>query len=147
MTRFAEHIKSPRNIIQAENGDIFVVLSNSERSEAEKIKNDLTGKSAAEVPGQSANQIILYRDTNHDGIPDLSTVFLEGLNQPYGMVIIKDRFYVANTDGVWMYPYQLGETKITKPGKKILSLPAGGYNNHWTRNLIANKDQSKIYIS
>ena len=147
MTRFAEHIKSPRNIIQAENGDIFVVLSNSERSAAEKIKNDLTGKSAAEVPGQSANQIILYRDTNHDGIPDLSTVFLEGLNQPYGMLIIKDRFYVANTDGVWMYPYQLGETKITKPGKKILSLPAGGYNNHWTRNLIANKDQSKIYIS
>lgn len=147
VTRFAEHIKSPRNIIQAENGDIFVVLSNSERSAAEKIKNDLTGKSAAEVPGQSANQIILYRDTNHDGIPDLSTVFLEGLNQPYGMLIIKDRFYVANTDEVWMYPYQLGETKITKPGKKILSLPAGGYNNHWTRNLIANKDQSKIYIS
>ncbi len=147
VTRFAEGIKSPRNMIQAANGDIFVVLSNSERTKTEKIKNDISGKSDAEVGGKSANRIILYRDANKDGIPESSSVFLDNLNQPYGMLIIKDKFYVANTDGLWVYPYQEGETKITKPGKKIVSLPAGGYNNHWTRNLIANKDQSKIYIS
>jgi len=147
VTRFAENIKSPRNMIQAANGDVFVVLSNSERTKTEKIKNDISGKSDAEVGGKSANRIILYRDANKDGIPESSSVFLDNLNQPYGMLIIKDKFYVANTDGLWVYPYQQGETKITKPGKKIVSLPAGGYNNHWTRNLITNKDQSKIYIS
>ncbi|MCD9854714.1 sorbosone dehydrogenase family protein [Epilithonimonas sp. JDS] len=147
VTRFAEGIKSPRNMIQGENGDIFVVLSNSERSTADKIKNDLSGKSDAEVGGKSANRIILYRDANKDGIPETSSVFLANLNQPYGMLIIKDKFYVANTDGLYVYPYKAGDTKITQPGKKIVNLPAGGYNNHWTRNLIANKDQSKIYIS
>ncbi|AZA54616.1 PQQ-dependent sugar dehydrogenase [Chryseobacterium sp. G0201] len=147
VTRFAENIKSPRNMIQAENGDIFVVLSNSERTATEKVKNDISGKSDAEVAGKSANTIILYRDANKDGIPESSSVFLAGLNQPYGMLIIKDQFYVANTDGLYVYPYKSGDTKITKPGKKIVNLPAGGYNNHWTRNLIANKDQSKIYIS
>jgi glucose/arabinose dehydrogenase len=147
VTRFAENIKSPRNMIQAENGDVFVVLSNSERTVSEKIKNDISGKSDAEVGGKSANRIILYRDADKDGVPESSSVFLANLNQPYGMLIIKDHFYVANTDGLWVYPYKLGDMKITKPGKKIVNLPAGGYNNHWTRNLIANKDQSKIYIS
>ncbi|WP_375182254.1 PQQ-dependent sugar dehydrogenase, partial [Chryseobacterium sp.] len=147
VTRFAENIKSPRNMIQAENGDVFVVLSNSERTVSEKMKNDISGKSDAEVGGKSANRIILYRDADKDGVPESSSVFLTNLNQPYGMLIIKDQFYVANTDGLWVYPYKLGDTKITKPGKKIVNLPAGGYNNHWTRNLIANKDQSKIYIS
>lgn len=147
VTRFADNIKSPRNMIQAENGDVFVVLSNSERSATEKVKNDISGKSDAEVGGKSANRIILYRDANKDGVPESSSVFLDKLNQPYGMLIIKDKFYVANTDGLWVYPYKTGQTKITETGKKIVSLPAGGYNNHWTRNLIANKDQSKIYIS
>jgi len=147
VTRFAENIKSPRNMIQADNGDVFVVLSNSERTATEKIKNDISGKSDAEVGGKSANRILLYRDANKDGIPESSSVFLDNLNQPYGMLIIKDQFYVANTDGLWVYPYKQGDTKITKPGKKIVSLPAGGYNNHWTRNLISNKDQTKIYIS
>jgi len=147
VTRFADNIKSPRNMIQAGNGDVFVVLSNSERSTAEKIKNDISGKSDAEVGGKSANKIILYRDANKDGIPESSSVFLDNLNQPYGMLIIKDQFYVANTVGLWVYPYKMGDLKITKPGKKIVNLPAGGYNNHWTRNLIASKDQSKIYIS
>lgn len=147
VSRFAENIKSPRNMIQAENGDVFIVLSNSERSATERIKNDISGKSDAEVGGRSANKILLYRDPNKDGVAESSTVFLEDLNQPFGILIINDNFYVANTDGLWVYPYKLGDTKISKPGKKIVSLPAGGYNNHWTRNLITNKDKSKIYIS
>jgi glucose/arabinose dehydrogenase len=63
------------------------------------------------------------------------------------MLIIGNQFYVANTDGVQVYPYQAGQTKITAAGKKIIELPAGGYNNHWTRNIITNADNSKIYIS
>ncbi|NTD99993.1 sorbosone dehydrogenase family protein [Agrobacterium tumefaciens] len=147
VTRFANNIKSPRNMIVAPNGDVLVVLSNSERSTKEKVANAVTGKAKSEVAGQSANTILLYRDADKDGKPELTTTFLTGLNQPYGMLIIGNSFYVANTDGVWQYPYKSGDTKITSTGKKIMSLPAGGYNNHWTRNLIANTDKSKIYVT
>jgi len=147
VTRFATDYKSPRNIYVAANGDVFVVLSNSERSLKEKVANAITGKAKAEVAGESANTVVLLRDTNNDGMPDLQSNFLSGLNQPYGVLIISNSFYVANTDGVWKYPYQAGDTKITAKGTKILTLPAGGYNNHWTRNLIANADNSKIYVS
>jgi glucose/arabinose dehydrogenase len=90
---------------------------------------------------------MLYRDKDGDGMPETKSVFLQNLNQPFGMLIIGDKFYVANTDGLWMYPYKTGSTRIEQSGKKILDLPAGGYNNHWTRNLIANSDNSKIYVS
>lgn len=147
VTKFASDLKSPRNIYVAPNGDIFVVLSNSERTVAEKVVNKITGKAKAEVAGKSANTVVLLRDTDKDGKPDLQTNFLTGLNQPFGVLIIGNWFYVANTDGILRYPYRSGDTKITAAGTKILTLPAGGYNNHWTRNLIANKDNSKIYIS
>ncbi|WP_421940829.1 PQQ-dependent sugar dehydrogenase [Pedobacter sp.] len=147
VTRFASDIKSPRNMYITPNGDVVVVLTNSERSAVEKVANAVTGKAKSEVPGKSANTILLYRDVNKDGKPDQTHTFLSGLNQPYGMTIIGGSFYVANTDGLWQYPYKNGDTKITGTGKKILSLPAGGYNNHWTRNLITNENQSKIYIT
>ncbi|MES2458333.1 MAG: sorbosone dehydrogenase family protein [Bacteroidota bacterium] len=147
VTKFAGNFKSPRNIYVAPNGDIFVVLSNSERSLKEKVVGAITGKAKAEVAGESANTVVLLRDADKDGVPELKTNFLGGLNQPYGVLIIGDAFYVANTDGLWKYPYKTGDTKITGKGTMILSLPAGGYNNHWTRNLIANADNSKIYIS
>jgi glucose/arabinose dehydrogenase len=78
---------------------------------------------------------------------DLQEVFLTELNQPLGMLVLNNAFYVANTDGLMQFPYKEGATKLTAKGKKILSLPAGGYNNHWTRNIVANKEGSKIYIS
>ena len=147
VTKFAGNIKSPRNIYIAPNGDILVVLSNSERNTKEKIANALSGKDKAEVGGLSANTVLLFRDTNQDGKFDLQSTFLSGLDQPYGVLIIGNSFYVANTDGLYVYPYQTGDTKITGKGKKIVDLPAGGYNNHWTRNLITNADHSKIYIT
>jgi glucose/arabinose dehydrogenase len=74
-------------------------------------------------------------------------IFLQGLRQPLGMLLLGDQFYVANTDGLWRYPYEAGKTSIQAQGQKLLELPAGGYNNHWTRNLLANADGSKIYVS
>jgi len=147
VTKFASNIKSPRNTYIAPNGDVLVALSNSERSTVEAVANAVTGKAKSEVPGKSANTILLYRDADHDGKAESITTFLSGLSQPYGMLIIGQSFYVANTDGLWQYPYKRGDTKITATGKKILSLPAGGYNNHWTRNLTTNADKSKIYIT
>lgn len=147
VTRFAENLKSPRNIYVAPNGDILVALSNSERSTKEKIAGAISGKSKSEVAGESANTIVLLRDANKDGVPEVKSNFLSGLNQPYGILIIGEHFYVANTDGIMRYPYKTGQTKIDGKSTKILSLPAGGYNNHWTRNLIANSDNSKIYVA
>lgn len=147
VSKFASGIKSPRNMIVGANGDVFVALSNSERSFKQKAIGSLAGMQKSEVPGKSANQIVLYRDKNKDGIPEESFVFLSELNQPFGMAIIDEWFYVANTDGLWRYPYKTGDTKITAAGTKILELPAGGYNNHWTRNLLTNAAKTKIYIT
>jgi glucose/arabinose dehydrogenase len=147
VTRFAENIKSPRHTYVTPNGDVLIVLSNSERTITQKIGMKLIGMASSEVGGQSANTIMLYRDKDGDGIAETKSVFLNNLNQPFGMLIIGNKFYVANTDGLMMYDYKPGNTKINGVGKKIVNLPASGYNNHWTRNLIANADNSKIYIS
>lgn len=147
VTKFADGMKSPRNIVIAPNGDVIAVLANSERKGVEKVAVAISGKSKSEVGGESVNTIMLFRDANKDGKPELVSTFLSGLNQPYGAAFIGDAFYVANTDGVWKFPYKTGDTKITGAGKKILELPAGGYNNHWTRNLIVNAAKTKLYIS
>ncbi|WP_379089009.1 PQQ-dependent sugar dehydrogenase [Pedobacter sp. UC225_65] len=147
VTRFAEGMKSPRNIVIAPNGDVIAVLSNSQRTKVEQAANEISGKAKTEVAGKSVNTIMLFRDADKDGKPELMTTFLTGLNQPYGAAFIGNSFYVANTDGVYVYPYKTGDTEIKGAGKKILELPAGGYNNHWTRNLIVNAAKSKIYVS
>ncbi|RDI12278.1 glucose/arabinose dehydrogenase [Flavobacterium sp. AG291] len=127
VTKFAGDLKNPRNTYIAPNGDIFVAESGTMNS---------------------ADQITVFRDKDKDGNFETRTIFAEKLNQPYGMLILKDYFYVANTDGLYRYPYKEGELKLrTDKATKIVELPAGGYNNHWTRNLLANADGSKIYIS
>jgi glucose/arabinose dehydrogenase len=147
VTKFAEGMKSPRNIVIAPNGDVIVVLSNSQRTKVEQAANEASGKAKSEVQGKSVNTVMLFRDADKDGKPEVVSTFLTGLNQPYGAAFIGNAFYVANTDGVWMYPYTTGDTEIKGAGKKILELPAGGYNNHWTRNLIVKPDQTKIYVT
>jgi glucose/arabinose dehydrogenase len=144
---FADSLKNPRNIYIAPNGDIFVSEANTEMKGVKKLGAKIIGAAGSQNLGKSANQITVLRDTDGDGKPDLREVFLNQLNQPYGMLIMGNSFYVANTDGIWQYDYKVGQTKITAPGKMILSLPAGGYNNHWTRNLKANKAGSKIYVA
>lgn len=126
VVKFADKLKNPRWTYIGPNGDVFVAES--------ATKN-------------SADRITLLRDVNKDGVPEMRHIFLKNLKQPLGMLILKDHFYVANTDGLYKYPYKIGDTKITGKGEKIVDLPAGGYNNHWTRNLLANADGSKIYIS
>jgi glucose/arabinose dehydrogenase len=126
VTKFATDLKNPRNTYIAPNGDIFVCESGTKSSK---------------------DQITMFRDKDKDGTFETRVVFADDLKQPYGMLILKNNFYVANTDGVYMYPYKEGDMKLTGKAKKIVELPAGGYNNHWTRNLLTNADGSKIYIS
>jgi len=148
VTEYARDLQSPRWIYVAPDGDIFVAEANTERKGVKNaVVNAVTGKSNSERTEASANRITLLRDTNKDGKPDLRQPFLTGLNQPFGMLVLGDKFYAANTDALMQYDYKPGQTKITTAGKKILSLPAGGYNNHWTRNLLADPDGKKIFIS
>ena len=147
VTKFADGLDNPRWIYVGPNGDIFIAESNTEVGGIKKVVTEVTGKAKSQNLGKSANRITILRDANKDGIPEVRQTFLTGLNQPFGMLIIGNKFYVANTDGIVVYPYQIGETQIKEAGKKILPLPAGGYNNHWTRNIITNKDSSKIFVT
>lgn len=144
---YAGALDNPRNIYVAANGDVFVSEANTEMGGIKRIGANLIGASKAQNYNKSADRITLLRDTNNDGVADIKQVFLNNLNQPYGMLILNDWFYVANTDALWRYSYKMGQAHVAAAGKEILRLPAGGYNNHWTRNLRANNDGSKIFIS
>lgn len=147
VTKFSDGFDNPRNIFVAPNGDVFVSEGATKVGALKKFGAKLIGADKAQNLDGGGNRIILLRDTNNDGTPDVKSVFLDGLNQPFGMTIIDSSFFVANTDGLWKYEYHRGDLKPTGKGEKILSLPAGGYNNHWTRNLLASPDRARIYIS
>ncbi len=127
VSRFAEDLDHPRWTYVAPNGDYFV----AESDDAKK----------------SANRITMFRDTNGDGMPDERHVFLENLNQPFGMLVMDGYFYVGNVDAVKRFPYEEGQTSIDAEGETVAELPAGGYNHHWTRNIITNADSTKIYVT
>ena len=147
--RFAEGLDHPRNLYTLPNGDVLVAETNSPPRKTEGIEGFvmkwLMGKAGAGVP--SANRITLLRDANGDGKAELKTPFLTGLNSPFGMVLIGEKLYVANTNGLMVFPYTEGDTKITAKGKELTKFNARAPNNHWTRNLAASPDGKKIYIS
>ncbi|MFC7525972.1 PQQ-dependent sugar dehydrogenase [Parapedobacter sp. GCM10030251] len=147
--RFAEGLNSPRWIYEAPNGDLFVSEARSVKRGLERIKDLVSGKAKSrnENLEVSSHQIILFRDTDGDGQSDFQRVYLDGLNRPFGMLVLDNHFYVTNTDGLWRFPYDPEASSIVTEGEKVLNLPAGGYNNHWTRNIVTNADGSKIYIS
>jgi glucose/arabinose dehydrogenase len=148
VTEYARDLQNPRWVYIGPNRDVFVVESNTvPRTSTAKGEKKKGLKESRSMRESSANRITLFRDTNNDGRPDVRETFLQGLNQPFGMVVVGNYFYVANTDAVLRFPYQPGQTKISGSGEKVLDLPVGGYNNHWTRNLLANADGSKIYVA
>ncbi len=145
---YTKNLVNPRNVYVAPNGDVFVAEANTEPDGIkEEVKDKITGKAQSQRMDKSADRITLLRDRNKDGIPETRTIYLAGLNQPYGILVMNNSFYVANTDGLWQYPYNPQDSIMKGQPKKIVDLPAGGYNNHWTRNIIANKDSSKIFIA
>jgi glucose/arabinose dehydrogenase len=147
--RFADNLVSPRWLYVLPSGDVLVAEASTKpkppRNEEDKKKQDLLRQSGSMV--QSADRITLLRDADGDGVAEHRSVFLGGLNQPFGMLLLNGSFYVANTDGVLRFPWKDGQTKMDAKGTSILQLPAGGYNNHWTRNLIANPGGTKIYVT
>jgi glucose/arabinose dehydrogenase len=95
----------------------------------------------------SADRITLLRDTNADGIAETRSEFLAGLRSPFGMALIGNDFYLANTDSIVRYTYKPGDTRIAGPGTKVVDLPAGTINHHWTKNILASPDGSRLYVT
>jgi len=148
---FATDLDHPRWLYVLPNGDVLVAESNAppKPDDGKGIKGWLMGRAmkqaGAAVP--SANRITLLRDINGDGVADLRSVLLEGLNSPFGMALVRNQLYVADSDAVLRFPYVTGVTHIVAPGTKVVSLPAGQINHHWTKNLIASRDGRKLYVT
>jgi glucose/arabinose dehydrogenase len=151
VTAFARALEHPRWLYVLPNGDVLVAETNAPtRPEDSKgIKGwffkHYQKKAGGAAP--SANRITLLRDADGDGIAETRSVFLAGLSSPFGMVLVGNTFYVANTDALVRFPYSEGQTEITAGATKIVDLPAGPINHHWTKNLVANSDGSKLYVA
>ncbi len=148
---FAEGLDHPRWLYVLPTGDVLVAETNAPpRPEDNKgIKGYFfklfQKKAGGAVP--SANRITLLRDADGDGVAETRSVFLAGLNSPFGMALVGDVLYVANSDAIVKFPYKQGETQITASGVKVVDLPAGPRNHHWTKNVIASPDGSKLYVA
>jgi glucose/arabinose dehydrogenase len=151
VSAFARDLQHPRWVYVLPNGDVLVAETNAPHrpEEGKGIKGramtHFMKKAGAAAP--SANRITLLRDADGDGVAELREVFLQDLNSPFGMALVGSDLYVANTDAVVRFPYVQGQTRITAAGIKITELPAGPRNHHWTKNLIASPDGSKLYVT
>jgi glucose/arabinose dehydrogenase len=151
VTAFATKLDHPRWLYVLPNGDVLVAETNAPvRPDDNKglkgwFFKHFQKKAGAGVP--SANRITLLRDADGDGVAETRSVFLDSLHSPFGMALVGDVLYVANTDALVSFPYAPGETRITAHGVNVVDLPAGTIDHHWTKNVIANADGSKLYVS
>jgi glucose/arabinose dehydrogenase len=138
----------PRSLYVLPNGDVLVVESNGPKAPISRPKDIITGwvQWFAGAKAKDENRITLLRDAKGDGIPELRTVFLDHLNSPFGVALVGNDLYVANTDAIVRYPYQEGQTSITAPGTKLTDLPGGPIDHHWTKSMVASPDGSKLYV-
>ncbi|HUU67178.1 MAG TPA: sorbosone dehydrogenase family protein [Methyloceanibacter sp.] len=146
---FASGLDHPRWLYVLPNGDVLVAETNApSQPEVERGIMGWLMKMGMKYAGAgvpSANRITLLRDANGDGVAETRSVFLSGLNSPLGMALIGSDLYVANTDAVLRFAYTDGATEITGPGEKIADLPAGPFNLHWVKNIVASPDGLHLY--
>ena len=148
---FAEGLDHPRWLYVLPNGDVLVAETNAPPKPDDGkgvrgwVMKKVMGRAGATVP--SPNRITLLRDTDHDGIAETRTVFLENLNSPFGMTLVGNDLYVADTDRLLRFHYESGATEIKSPPIKVVDLPGGTLNHHWTKNVVASKDGSKLYVT
>ena len=147
---FATALDHPRWVYVLPNGDVLVAESNAPERPAKKgivnwVQGKVMARAGAGVP--SANRISLLRDADGDGVAEFKRVFIKDLNSPFGMALVGDSLYVANTDAVLRFPYKEGMTEIVDKPQQVAPLPGGPLNHHWTKNIIASKDGSKLYAT
>jgi len=148
---FAEGLDHPRWLYVLPNGDVLVAETNAPPKPDDSkgirgwVMKKVMGKAGAGVP--SPNRITLLRDADHDGVAETRTVFLQNLNSPFGMTLVGNDLYVADTDRLLRFNYEPGATEIKSQPIKVTDLPGGTLNHHWTKNVIASKDGSKLYVT
>ena len=147
---FATGLDHPRWLMVLPNGDVLVAESNKPEKKGIGgirgwIMRSVMKRAGAGVP--SANRITLLRDADGDGVAETRSVFLSGLHSPFGMALVGDILYVANTDALLRFPYRSGQTNVATPGVKVADLPAGDINHHWTKTVIASRDGKFLYVT
>lgn len=148
---YASLLEHPRWLYVLPNGDVLVAETNAPPKPEDDaglrgwVAKKVMEKAGASVP--SPNRITLLRDTEGKGVATMRSVFLKDLHSPFGMALVGDTLYVADTDAVLAFPYHAGDTQISAPGTKLLDLPAGPRNHHWTKNILASADGSKLYVT
>lgn len=151
VSALASGLDHPRWLYVLPNGDVLVAESNSPERPGDSggLKGWIASKimASAGAGTKSPNRITLLRDANGDGVAEVKTTFLTGLNSPFGMSLIGDTLYVANTDAVMAFPYVAGETNITAKWRKVADLPGGPINHHWTKNILASADGTTLYAT
>ena len=144
VTTFAKDLKHPRWIYVLPNNDVLVAEAIQEIGQIKSAFDYAmfsTMKRAAAI-GKSANRISLFRDPDGDGVAEVHEIFLEKQNRPFGMALVGDNFYVGNTDGIVVFPYEEGMTRINGSGKRLVDFKPYG---HWTRSLLTSPDNTKLY--
>jgi glucose/arabinose dehydrogenase len=151
VTAFARELDHPRWLCVMPNGDVLVAETNAppKPDDGKGVRGWIMGKIMARAGAlaPSANRITLLRDTAGSGVADQRSVLLDGLHSPFGMVLVGDELYVADSDAVLRFPYTAGTTHIDAPATKLVDLPAGRINHHWTKNIIANAVGTKLYVT
>ncbi|WP_348970845.1 sorbosone dehydrogenase family protein [Pseudomonas atacamensis] len=148
---FAEGLDHPRWLYVLPNGDVLVAETNAPPKPDDSkgirgwVMKKVMGKAGAGVP--SPNRITLLRDADHDGVAETRTIFLQNLNSPFGMTLVGNDLYVADTDRLLRFNYEPGATEIKTQPIKVVDLPGGTLNHHWTKNVIASKDGNKLYVT
>ena len=148
---FADGLDHPRWLLVLPNGDVLVAETNApQRPDDSRGLKGIAARLVMKRAGAaapSANRITLLRDSQGKGVADERHALLTGLNSPFGMVLLGQHLYVANTDAVLRFPYTPGDTQISAPGEVVARLPAGPVNHHWTKNLLASADGRKLYVT
>jgi glucose/arabinose dehydrogenase len=148
---FAGGLDHPRWMHLLPNGDVLVAETNApaKKDSSFSLRKVFMAQAMkrAGAATKSANRLTLLRDTDGDGVADLRTRFIEGLNSPFGMALFQGKLYVANTDAIVAYPYVPGQTRINAAPRKIVDLPAGTINHHWTKDLIPGREGRKLYVT
>jgi glucose/arabinose dehydrogenase len=148
---FAQELDHPRWLYVLPNGDVLVAETNAPPKPEDRkglkgwIMKKVMARAGAGTP--SANRITLLRDTNGDGVAETRSAFLENLHSPFGMVLVGNALYVADTDAVLRFTYTPGATRISEAGEKIADLPAGPINHHWTKNIIDSRDGKHLFVT
>ncbi|BCQ25654.1 sorbosone dehydrogenase family protein [Caballeronia sp. NK8] len=151
VTAFGAGLTHPRWLATLPNGDVLVAESNAPEKHDENagikgfVMKKVQKRAGAAVP--SPDRIMLLRDADGDGVAETRTVFIDKLHSPFGMALVGDDLYVADTDAIMRFKYENGATQITTPGEKFIDLPAGEINHHWTKNIIASSDGKKLYVT